>query len=101
MTDNAWILSMYGVSVVGALAGMFYPMLIGTWRAGPGLLGQRVNFIVAGIVIALIVSALGFFAYLNPALRDGLKDLGLLAFFSAFTYGFGAGCAIEEPLKKP
>lgn len=107
---DAWVLAMYAVSVVGALAGMLWPTLVATFKTGPGLRGvaayqrfgiggQMTRYIVATIAIALVVSALGFLAFTQQAIKDELQSLGLLAFFGSFTYGFSAGSAIEEPLK--
>lgn len=104
---DGWILSMYMVSVAGALAALFWPPILATFKDGPpvsvlyrtGGSGWG-RYIAAAVFIAFAVSALGFFAYAQGAIKDDLKALGGLAFFSAFTYGFSAGSAIEEPLKK-
>lgn len=105
---DRWIIAMYLVSVAGALAAMFWPPLLAAFRNGPGIAqtyrvggGGNGAYIAAAVVIAFVVSALGFFAFAQSALRDDLKALGALAYFSAFTFGFSAGSAIEEPLKKP
>lgn len=105
--DN-WILSMYLISVAGALAAMFWPPLLAKFRAGPSISdmyrvggASNAGYILAAVAIALVVSALGFFAFAQGAIKDDLKALGALAYFSAFTFGFSAGSAIEEPLKKP
>jgi len=105
---NQWIFEMYTVSFVGALAAMFWPVLLNVFRNGPSLVEtyrigkttSRVAYFAAAVAIALVVSALGFFAFGQAAIKDELQALGALAYFSAFTYGFSAGSAIEEPLKK-
>jgi len=57
--------------------------------------------VVVCIVIAAVASAVGFFVFLQDAeVREKLQSLGSLAFFAAFSNGFGAASLAEEFGKK-
>jgi hypothetical protein len=105
---NKWLLEMYAVAVIGAVLAMLYPRLLARIKKGPTLSAQLYRASVQGwggylatvLAVSCIVTALGFAAFITGSLEDEVKKLGGLAFFSAFTFGFGAGSATEEPLKK-
>ena len=115
-----WLWFMFGWSVVGALIAMFWPAFIAIFRTGPsGIriyraivvgsisaatttgIGNWIRFLAVSVLIAVVVSGLGFVAFIRGEdTQQDLHSLGVLAYFMAFTYGFGAGSAIEEPLEK-
>lgn len=62
--------------------------------------GKMLLLITAALLIALVSSAVGFGAFLqDEQTRKTLESTGLLAFFSAFTYGFTTATLVTEPLK--
>ncbi len=106
---NEWLLKMFVVSVVGSAFALMWPLLVARFRAGPkpkyrgtGDSGSTAVWFLVVLVIAAVLAAVGFGVFLGEKdTRDELKALGLLGYFSAFTYGFSTGALIEEPLKKP
>ncbi len=66
-------------------------------------IGMRwLRFILLALFIAGIASAVGFAGFLKgPDEQKKLADLGSLAFFMAFNYGFMASSVIEEALRNP
>ena len=61
---------------------------------------KMVLFVAVAFLIALISSAVGFAAFLqDEQTRRALEATGLLAYFSAFNYGFTAATLVSEPLK--
>src|SRR4051812_28270335 len=109
MSDDKWLWAMYLVSVLGSILAMLYPRLLGLVRGGPAIavlyrkpFSSITGYAFGVVAVSAIVSALGFAAFIRGTdLEAPVKDLGLLAYFSAFTFGFGAGSAAEEPLKAP
>jgi len=61
---------------------------------------KMVLFVLVALLIALVSSAVGFAAFLqDEGTRKTLEATGLLAFFSAFNYGFMTTTLVSEPLK--
>lgn len=62
--------------------------------------GKMIVFLVVAFLIALVSTAIGFATFLqNDETRTALQSTGLLAYFSAFNYGFTAASVVSEPLK--
>jgi hypothetical protein len=58
-------------------------------------------FFVLAILISFGTSALGFFVFLqDEKARQKLQELGVLAYFSAFSSGFASAAFVSEPLKR-
>ncbi len=112
-----WTTEMFFWSVVGAVAGLWYPLLVAVWRkemSGLYALGlERTRLSrgaravlrwlllgALGVTLGIIIAAVGFGSFLaDPARRRELESLGTLAFFTAASYGFSAGSLVAEPLK--
>ena len=61
---------------------------------------KMVLFVSVALLIALVSSAVGFAAFLqDEGTRKALESTGILAYFSAFNYGFTAATLVSEPLK--
>lgn len=108
---DGWIAEMFGVAIGGAFVGLLYPSLVKLFReSAPPLIyvsaalspGKRwAVYLGVGLVLSAILAALGFVTFLgDEENRQSLKDSGVVAYFAAFTYGFGAASLVEEPLKK-
>ena len=53
------------------------------------------------LILSGIAAGLGYVAYMSDEdNRANLKELGFLAYFSAFTYGFGAAALISPAIIK-
>jgi hypothetical protein len=62
---------------------------------------KALGIAIVAIVIACISAAVGFFSFLNnqPNQQQNLMQLGALAYFAAFNYGFTSASLVEEALK--
>ncbi len=96
-----WLRNMFLFGAAGSVANLLWPYLVYVFKAsGEGKsinLGTPVQIVVflgAAVLIALLAVAFSFAAFLSDdAKRDTLRELGTLAYFSSFTWGFGA-CAL-------
>jgi hypothetical protein len=116
-----WPAQMFLMSVIGSLVGLFWPMLIALWldqgkrlgilapeggiwsRLGPAFrIGLRILlFFVLSVIIGFITAALGISGFMgNERNQEKLQDLGYLAYFSAFAYGFTAASLVGVPLTR-
>ena len=116
---NEWIIQMFIAAVLGSYAGLLWPILVALYRKQSTqifsmleikimkannvllIIFKIILFFAVGLVIAIIAAAIGFAAFLqDETTRETLKNLGILAYFSAFTYGFSSASLVEEGLKK-
>jgi hypothetical protein len=107
-----WLQTMFLWVVVGNYLGLFWPVLVKQFQKDYPPIEPRyaygvpfpwkvVRLLLVGLVIAIASAALGFVAFLGDATKQReMEATGVLAYFSAFTYGFGAASFIEEPLKR-
>lgn len=104
----SWTARIFFFCALGSVCAMFYPVLLKAFRDNTPVALESMDtgkrylvYIVSGIVIGVIVAALGFGAFLgSKENQDALKAAGTVAYFGAFTAGFAAGSVAEEPLKK-
>jgi hypothetical protein len=121
-----WLWSMFGVMCAGTFCGLIWPLAIAWWRSqqaelykwispptkyggvAPSSFGKFwvdyllpfVKFAIVSTFITAVVAALAFGPFLSDGeTRKKLYELGWLAYFSAFSAGFAAGSAAEEPMK--
>lgn len=89
-------------------AAMFYPALLKAFKDNAPIAFATTApkkrwalYIISGVVIGVVVAALGFVAFLgSKENQQALKAAGAVAYFGAFTAGFASGSVAEEPLKK-
>jgi hypothetical protein len=107
----SWIWWMFVASAAGSVFAVFWPTIVGNFKdSGPTyntVVSARsrtvrfVAFAVLGVVIGVVVAALGFATFLGSAEnRAALEAAGIVSYFSAFTAGFASGSLFEEPLKQ-
>lgn len=103
-----WIAWVFASVVAGSICGIFWPAVVKQFRDSTPVAvafsdprSKIIRYLVFGVIIAVVVSALGFAAFVGtPAEQEALRALGSLAYFTAFTFGFSTASMIEEPLKK-
>ena len=96
-----WLRNMFLFGTAGSIANLLWPYLVYVFKAAaegkPINLGTPVQIIIflgAAVVIALVAVFFSFAAFLSDDnKRNSLRELGQLAYFSSFTWGFGA-CAL-------
>lgn len=103
-----WMSWMFASVAFGSFSGLFWPAVVKAFRkstptavafSDPRM--KILRYLGLGVIIALVVSALGFASFLGtPEQQDALRKLGTLAYFTAYTFGFGTASMIEEPLKR-
>jgi hypothetical protein len=108
----SWLQKMFLWVAIGNYVGLFWPLIVKQFQKdyplepvylrGGSLAWKIVRLLGLGLVIAFVSAGLGFVAFLGDATKQQeMQATGVLAYFSAFTYGFGAASFIEEPLKRP
>jgi hypothetical protein len=125
---DTWVLTMFGSAWLGSLVGLLWPILVAMWKrefdwiykwigldtklgaaapAPSGLWGFWVEkvfpflrFLLLALIISAVAAALGFGAFLqDEKIRNNLKELGLLGYFSAFSFGFTAAGLVGEGMR--
>ena len=122
----AWTTKMFIVSVIGSFAALMWPILVALYKKksadiykmlsiGGGarsdggfiaysailVIGGILGFLILAFVISAIAAAVGFAAFLqDDQKRVAIQNLGSVAYFVAFSYGFSAASLVGEPLKK-
>src|SRR5438874_9227090 len=108
-----WTKTMFAASVLGAIAGLWYPVLIHFWRKGTAALYKLdsasrlarpaqialtvLGLFLGGGLLGLIVAAVGFGQFMGDAdnaKRQTLEGLGVLSYFMAVSFGFSAASLI-------
>ena len=103
----SWEFWMFASTALGSVFGVFYPTFIKLFKDNQPVavsttspVGKILIFLGAGIVLGVIVAAIGFAALLGSnENQKSLQDAGTVAFFLAFAAGFASGSLFEEPLK--
>lgn len=98
---RSWLRNMFLSGAAGSIANLLWPYLVYVFKAvsegkpiNLGSPAQIAIFLGAAVLIALLAVAFSFAAFLSDeGKRNALRELGTLAYFSSFTWGFGA-CAL-------